>query len=94
MYWYGKKSRTQNAARVILNCALIIAAGSLSQVMWFLTASAIADVGVLVADILVWIVSAYALIIVTKARSNDLMDTQDTQHLGLFQLQQAIIHAL
>ena len=57
-----------------LNCALIIAAGSLSQVMWFLTASAIADnyLSVLVAaDILVWIVSAYALIIVTKARSND-----------------------
>jgi len=57
-----------------LNCALIVSASSLSQVMWFLSAPAIADnyiSVIVVADILVWIVSGYALIIITKARSND-----------------------
>ena len=57
-----------------LNFSLIIAASSLSQVIWFLSPSAMADnylSVIVVTDILVWIASGYALIIITKARSND-----------------------
>lgn len=57
-----------------LNCALIIFAGSLTQMIWFIAAPAIANgfVSVLVlVDITVWVVSGYAYVVVAKARSND-----------------------
>ena len=57
-----------------LNTALIIFATSLTQLMWFLAAPATANgfLSVLVLlDIAVWIISAYALVVITKARSND-----------------------
>lgn len=57
-----------------LNTALIVLAVSVAQLIWFLVAPAIANgfLSILViVDITVWILSAYALIIVAKARSND-----------------------
>jgi hypothetical protein len=57
-----------------LNCALIIFAGSLAQIIWFIAAPAIANgfAGVLVlVDIAAWVASGYAYVVVAKARSND-----------------------
>ena len=57
-----------------LNSSLILLFGSLSQIVWFFSPVAIANgfVSIFVLfDILVWIASAYSLIIITKSRSND-----------------------
>ena len=57
-----------------LNSALIILAGSLSQMIWFIAAPAIANnfISVLVLiDIGAWIASGYAFVVIAKARSND-----------------------
>lgn len=72
--WLKPVTQGMQRGTYFLNSSLVLLGSSLAQGIWFLSTPAMANgylFLIVFLDILVWAIVAYALVIITKSRSND-----------------------